>query len=119
MCGLAGIFGGAGPDRTRQIVGAMLHAQKHRGPDATGIWGGSVCGVDVGLGLSRLKILDLSEAANQPMVSEDGRYVLVYNGEIYNYVELRDELAECGAVFKTQCDTEVVLQALRLWGPDA
>ena len=97
----------------------MLEVQSHRWTDSTGIWYGTVCGTDIGLGLSRLKILDLSDAANQPMVSEDGRYVLVYNGEIYNYVELRAELAASGAVFRTEGDTEVVLQALIRWGSAA
>jgi len=78
-----------------------------------------VHGVDIGLGLCRLKILDLSDAADQPMLSEDGRFILVYNGEIYNYVELRAELAASGARFQTQGDTEVLLHALMLWGPAA
>ena len=119
MCGLAGFFSNVGPERTRNSVAVMLQAQRHRGPDHTGIWSGSVCGTDVGLGLNRLKILDLSDAANQPMVSENGRYILVYNGEIYNYVEIRAELAASGAVFRTEGDTEVVLQALIHWGSAA
>src|SRR5439155_13352573 len=97
----------------------MLHVQSHRGPDSTGIWCDTLCGIDVSLGLSRLKILDLSDAANQPMVSENGRYILVYNGELYNYVELRAELVALGALFRTQGDTEVVLEALIRWGSDA
>jgi len=97
----------------------MLQVQGHRGPDSTGLWCGSVCGIDVGLGLSRLKILDISDLANQSMVSEDGRYILVYNGEIYNYIELREELAASGVVFRTQRDTEILMQALMLWGPSA
>jgi asparagine synthase (glutamine-hydrolysing) len=119
MCGLAGFFSQLGPERTRESVSGMLHAQSHRGPDSTGIWCGRVCRTDVGLGLRRLKILDLSDAANQPMISADGRYVLVYNGEIYNYVELRAELAASGAIFRTQGDTEVVLEALIQWGSAA
>jgi asparagine synthase (glutamine-hydrolysing) len=119
MCGLAGIFGNFGPEQTREALTVMLRTQQHRGPDSTGMWCRNVCGTDVGLGLSRLKILDLSDAANQPMVSEDGRYVLVYNGEVYNYVELREELAASGVRFRTQGDTELVLQALIQWGPNA
>jgi asparagine synthase (glutamine-hydrolysing) len=119
MCGLAGFVGDAGRERSQEIVGRMLQAQGHRGPDSTGVWCGTVAGADIGLGLARLKILDLSDAANQPMVSTDGRYVLVYNGEIYNYLELRDELIDAGACFRTSGDTEVVLQALIRWGPDA
>src|SRR5215472_3199689 len=117
MCGLAGFFSLAGVERTRASVERMLHVQQHRGPDSTGLWHGTVSGVDIAIGLSRLKILDLSDAANQPMVSADGRYVLVYNGEIYNYVELRVELKAAGAIFRTDGDTEVLLQALVHWGP--
>jgi len=119
MCGLAGFFSSLGPERTRNTVATMLEVQRHRGPDHAGIWSGTVCGMDIGVGLARLKILDLSDAANQPMVSEDGRYILVYNGEIYNYVELRSELAACDAIFRTEGDTEVVLQALIHWGSGA
>jgi len=119
MCGLAGFFSNLGPDQTRKSLEQMLQIQSHRGPDSRGLWCGSVCGIDVGLGLNRLKILDLSDAANQPMISENGRYVLVYNGEIYNYVELRAQLTASGVVFRTQGDTEVLMQALILWGPSA
>jgi asparagine synthase (glutamine-hydrolysing) len=97
----------------------MLQLQIHRGPDSTGTWCGTVRGVDIGLGLRRLKILDLSDAANQPMLSKDGRFVLVFNGEIYNYLEVREELADNGVAFSTSGDTEVLLQALILWGPAA
>jgi asparagine synthase (glutamine-hydrolysing) len=119
MCGLAGLFGNFAPEHTRQSVERMLQVQAHRGPDSTGIWSGTVHGVNIGLGLRRLKILDLSDAANQPMLSEDGRFVLVFNGEIYNYVELRAELSLTGIRFQTEGDTEVLLQALILWGPAA
>src|SRR5262245_22556429 len=119
MCGLAGFFSNLRPEQIRNSVAAMLEVQRHRGPDNIGIWSGGVCGVYISIGLTRLKIMDLSDAANQPMVSEDGRHILVYNGEIYNYVELRAELAASGAVFRTEGDTEVVLQALIYWGPGA
>jgi asparagine synthase (glutamine-hydrolysing) len=119
MCGLAGIIGDFSPQQTRDALTSMLRTQQHRGPDSTGMWCGNVSGTNVGLGLSRLKILDLSDAANQPMISEDGRYILVYNGEVYNYVELREELAASGVRFRTHGDTEVVLQALIHWGPNA
>lgn len=97
----------------------MLDVQKHRGPDSRGSWRGRVQGLDVGLGFCRLKILDLSDAANQPMLSADSRYVLIFNGEIYNYLELRAELTTAGAQFRTRGDTEVLLQALIAWGPGA
>ena len=95
MCGLAGFFSAVGPERTRESVAHMLRMQAHRGPDSTGIWCGTIQGMHIGLGLCRLKILDLSDAANQPMISEDERFVLVFNGEIYNYLELRKQLETC------------------------
>src|SRR5262249_27630028 len=101
MCGLAGLFGSFGVERTRKHVEKMLQVQTHRGPDSSGSWYGTVRGVTIGLGLRRLKILDLSDAANQPMISEDERFVLVFNGEIYNYLELRKDLEACGIVFRT------------------
>src|SRR5438445_7856601 len=116
MCGLAGIFGAFDIERTRKSVEKMLEVQSHRGPDSSGKWFGSVRGVNIGLGFRRLKILDLSDAANQPMISEDQRFVLIFNGEIYNYLELRKELQTCGIVFRTKGDTEVLLQALIMWG---
>ena len=116
MCGLAAIIGSLGIDRTRASVERMLQVQAHRGPDSSGSWYGTVQRVDVGLGFRRLKILDLSNAANQPMVSQDARFVLVFNGEIYNYLELCKELETCGVVFQTQGDTEVLMQALIAWG---
>src|SRR5712692_188028 len=119
MCGLAGLSGSLGIERTRESVERMLQVQAHRGPDSTGSWCGTVRGVDIGVGLRRLKILDLSDAANQPMLSKDGRFVLVFNGEIYNYVEVRKTLADDGVLFRTSGDTEVLLQALMLWGPAA
>src|SRR5262245_60712175 len=119
MCGLAGLIGSFGVERTRESVERMLRVQRHRGPDSGGNWCGTVRGVEIGLGLRRLKILDLSDQANQPMFSEDGRFVLVFNGEIYNYVEIREELAANGVPFQTKGDTEVLLKALIMWGPAA
>jgi asparagine synthase (glutamine-hydrolysing) len=119
MCGLAGCFGRLTNNTTRDAVNRMLHIQGHRGPDSTGSWSGMVDGMDVAIGLSRLKILDLSDEANQPMSSSDGRYVIVYNGEIYNYLELRSELEREGVVFRTTGDTEVILNAVIRWGSEA
>jgi len=116
MCGLAGFFGTLELERTRQCIEDMLDVQAHRGPDSSGVWSGTVHGTNIGLGFRRLKILDLSDAANQPMMSKNGRFVLVFNGEIYNYVELRAELAASGVLFRTHGDTEVLLQALIHWG---
>ena len=108
MCGIAGIIG-AGAKKTS--LDAMLAAQAHRGPDAqkTHLEKG------VALGHNRLSIIDLSAAADQPFYSQDGRYTLVFNGEIYNYLELKLEL-EGVYDFRTQSDTEVLLAAFLHWG---
>ncbi|MEP4375103.1 MAG: asparagine synthase (glutamine-hydrolyzing) [Algoriphagus sp.] len=100
MCGIAGIVG-RNPEN-EVVLAKMLQKQKHRGPDAQGVWFEEECF----LGHNRLSILDLSEAANQPMVSNCGRYVVVFNGEIYNYIELKQSLDYS---FRTTSDTEVLL----------
>lgn len=107
MCGIAGILG-TNP-KNGSTIQLMLEAQKHRGPDAMHSWNGG----KVVLGHNRLSILDLSEAANQPMTSHCGNYVIVFNGEIYNYVELKKELASYS--FSTTSDTEVLLAAYMHW----
>ena len=108
MCGIAGIVG---PGANPAVVAQMTAIQRHRGPDGEGLW--SAPGVV--LGHRRLKIIDLSEAGRQPMSTADERYTIVYNGEVYNYPELRNELAD--APFRSQTDTEVVLRAYARWGP--
>ncbi|MDT8322498.1 MAG: asparagine synthase (glutamine-hydrolyzing) [Bacteroidota bacterium] len=108
MCGISGIIGADAPDRLR-IMTQML---AHRGPDDGAVW--TMPGA--GLGHRRLSILDLSEAGRQPMASEDGRFVLVFNGEIFNYTELRDQLKGQGHVFRSRSDSEVLLRACVEWG---
>jgi asparagine synthase (glutamine-hydrolysing) len=106
MCGFAGYAGeGFGAEHAPQLLSAMGQAIAHRGPDGHGIWTGR------GIGLShvRLSIVGLSDG-QQPMTSADGRYTIAFNGEIFNYVELRDELKARGATFRTGSDTEVLLQ---------
>ena len=90
---------------------ASLH---HRGPDASGV----AAQDGIAVGNVRLSIIDLTDASNQPLISEDGAVALVQNGEIYNYVELRDELIRAGATFRTTGDTEVLLRAYLHWGPE-
>jgi asparagine synthase (glutamine-hydrolysing) len=113
MCGIAGILNF---DRhqpvDRNLVAAMTRAVAHRGPDAEGIW---VEG-PVGLGHRRLSIIDLSTAAEQPMVSDDGQVRIIYNGEVFNFRQLKRELAAHGYKFRTASDTEVILQAYRHYG---
>jgi asparagine synthase (glutamine-hydrolysing) len=114
MCGIAGLFhcGTIKPvDPAR--VERMSDALAHRGPDGSGVW----TAPGVGLGHRRLSIIDLAGSL-QPMHSADGRAVLVYNGEIYNYRELRRELASLGAQFRTEGDSEVILAAWQQWGAD-
>lgn len=112
MCGIAGILGSNW--EVTQLE-SMVHAQRHRGPDGEGIY------VDpknlIGLGHNRLSIIDLSEAGSQPMRSNSGRFVAVLNGEIYNYLELREEL-EKDFRFRSRSDTEVLLAAYEKWGQD-
>ncbi|MEN9558302.1 MAG: hypothetical protein RL141_671 [Candidatus Parcubacteria bacterium] len=90
----------------------MVGVLAHRGPDAEGVWShGGVC-----FGHRRLAIIDLSDDGRQPMASTDGRFAVTYNGEIYNYVELKKELEQIGASFRTASDTEVLIEAYRAWG---
>ena len=114
MCGIAGIFHcgtikPVDPQRVERICDALAH----RGPDGSGVW----TAPGVGLGHRRLSIIDL-EGSPQPMEAADGRAVIVFNGEIYNYRELRRELEGQGAHFRTDGDTEVILEAYLRWGTD-
>lgn len=114
MCGIAGILGLEGQRAPREVVSRMTEAIAHRGPDGSGTH------VDgpAGLGNRRLAILDLSDAGAQPMVNATGQVALTYNGEVYNFRELRHELERAGHEFRSRSDTEVVLRAYEEWGPD-
>ena len=111
MCGICGVVGLDGQYAEEAIVRNMMHAIKHRGPDDEGIYVKN----NIGLGHVRLSIIDLSSAGHQPMFSSDNRYVIVFNGEIYNYIELKKEL-EPHYTFKTKTDTEVILASYLKWG---
>ncbi|MBB5687389.1 XrtA/PEP-CTERM system amidotransferase [Sphingobium boeckii] len=114
MCGIAGIFHLNTPkpvDPAR--VAAMSDVLAHRGPDGSGVW----TAPGVGLGHRRLSVIDLGGGA-QPMVSADGRIAISYNGEVYNFAEVRAELERLGHVFRTHSDTEVILHGWRQWGVD-
>jgi asparagine synthase (glutamine-hydrolysing) len=114
MCGIAGIFH---PDVPKPVdparVRAMTDALAHRGPDGGGVW----TAPGVGFGHRRLAIIDLSDAAGQPMLTPDRRLAVTYNGEIYNFREVCAELEAKGHRFQTQSDTEVILAGWRQWGP--
>lgn len=120
MCGIAGIVNLRGvfsAENLRQVVLEMTSQMIHRGPDDSGVWiaPGNVCA----FGQRRLSIIDLSSAGHQPMSSHDGKAVITFNGEIYNYQELRRELEAHGVRFRTETDTEVLIEAIRVWGEAA
>lgn len=115
MCGVAGIVRLDGAPVSPVVLQKMTDSIAHRGPDGQGHW---IEG-NVGLGHRRLAIIDLSPAGHQPMISADHRYVLSYNGEIYNFRELRTELEAKGYWFRSRTDSEVVLNALACWGTSA
>jgi asparagine synthase (glutamine-hydrolysing) len=115
VCGIAGRLNFKSQ---RPVEGAAVHAMcdmlAHRGPDGSGVW------VDgpIGLGHRRLAIIDLSDAGRQPMTTADGRFTITFNGEIYNFLELRARLEGLGHVFRTASDTEAILHAYRQYGPE-
>lgn len=120
MCGITGIVGNNLSSSVYQpAIQKMTDAIAHRGPNSQGLWNDEDCF----FGHRRLSIIDLSEAGNQPFISQDGRYILIYNGELYNYKDLKFELqrAEHGSknipyIFKTNTDTEVILASYLRWG---
>jgi asparagine synthase (glutamine-hydrolysing) len=115
MCGIAGLI--AARPVNRAAVAAMAALQAHRGPDDSGEWASD--DGRVAFGHRRLAVIDPTAAGRQPMLSADGRHVLVFNGEIYNHLEIADRLAAEGVRLRSRCDTEVLLEALRRWGPKA
>jgi asparagine synthase (glutamine-hydrolysing) len=115
VCGIVGFFeNNSNPDSYPEYLFDMLIAIEHRGPDELGIYFDN----HVGLGSARLSIIDI-ENGQQPMQSMDSRYVLTYNGELFNYKEIRAELEQQSVTFRTKSDTEVVLSAMSLWGVSA
>lgn len=119
MCGIVGVIR-KGRESPAAVVAGMLSAIRHRGPDDTGVFLENLPGdAWLGLGHNRLSILDLTSRGHQPMASPDGRYVLVYNGEVYNYLEIARELGRDAVVDMSPGDTAVVLAALIKWGPQA
>jgi asparagine synthase (glutamine-hydrolysing) len=112
MCGICGIINLNAHPADDHLLKPMMRAMKHRGPDDEGTFEED----NVTLGFVRLSIIDLTSAGHQPMLSEDGNLVLIFNGEIYNYIELKEELTKLGHRFKTRTDTEVLLHAYQQWG---
>lgn len=114
MCGISGYLSNKQLDH-RNILSNMGDSIEHRGPDAFGIWFDENSGI--GLSHRRLAILDLTPTGSQPMESKQGRYVIVFNGEIYNYLELKKELSEFGNIsWKGTSDTEIILYGFEIWG---
>lgn len=113
MCGIAGIVNRNRAPVSRIVLKRMTDAIRHRGPDGEGFW----LDGNVGLGHRRLAIIDLTNQGRQPMQTQDGRFVITYNGEVFNFKELRLELRARGHSFRSETDTEVVLAAYVEWGP--
>lgn len=118
MCGIAGLWSpkGLSEDELRRSVGAMTDVIAHRGPDGGGTWVDP--GAGIGLGHRRLAVIELSDAGAQPMVSNSGRYAITFNGEIYNYPDLKTRLSreQPDLAWRGQSDTEVLLEAIAAWG---
>ena len=114
MCGICGLFNLDGEPASPVILRNMTDAIAHRGPDGEGFY------IDnfIGLGHRRLAIIDLSPAGHQPMMTKDGQYAITYNGEVYNFQELRVELESHGYQFRSRTDSEVVLNAYAEWGTE-
>ncbi len=111
MCGIAGALNWAHEPNV-EAVALMTEALEHRGPDASGIFHQG----PIALGHRRLSIIDVEEVSNQPLLDNSGQIIIVFNGEIYNFIELRSELKSLGACFRTNSDTEVILESYKIWG---
>src|SRR5947209_1081819 len=117
MCGVVGILDPRhcrGREERERLLAEMADAMEPRGPDGRGVWSDPVCGI--GFGHRRLAILDLSAAGHQPMVSTSGRFVISYNGEVYNHREIAADLVALGVRFRGHSDTEILVEAIEQWG---
>jgi len=118
MCGILGVFTNEISENFEYNFQKSLKLLNHRGPDDSGLNIFTTNGGILAIGQTRLSIIDLTSSGHQPMQTDDGRYSIVFNGEIYNYIELREELKKEGYIFKTNSDTEVLLNAWIEWGLD-
>ena len=114
MCGISGITNfNKELEVENSSIKEMMKLMKHRGPDDNGFFEKK----NIGFGFVRLSIIDLSDAGHQPMFDKSGRFMIIHNGEVYNYVELKNELLSKGYIFKSNTDTEVILYSFIEWGP--
>ena len=113
MCGIVGVFNLDGRPFLMNNLVAMTRELAHRGPDDEGFY----LKDNIALGHRRLAIIDISKMGAQPMISKDGKWVVVYNGCIYNYLELKQELKARGHIFVSNSDTEVIVEGLSAYGP--
>jgi asparagine synthase (glutamine-hydrolysing) len=118
MCGISGVAATGDSAVARDLLEAMNERLRHRGPDDGGVWLGGSGDVRVGLAARRLSVIDLSPRGHMPMTGADGRFALTYNGEVYNFREIRRELERLGHTFRSDTDTEVVLNAYAQWGAE-
>ena len=115
MCGISGIYNCSDKDISpKKIIENIIKLQDRRGPDDRGIWE-SECKKII-FGHNRLSIIDLTDKARQPLISKDNNLVITFNGEIYNYKEIRNELSQNKVTFKSNSDTEVILESYKYWG---
>ena len=120
MCGISGFFDPSislDANQYPEIITRMTDTITNRGPDDSGMWIDGEKGIV--LGFRRLAIVDLTPTGHQPMLSADGRYVMIYNGEVYNFAEIRQELMQLEHSFRGTSDTEVMLEAVTEWGIEA
>jgi asparagine synthase (glutamine-hydrolysing) len=114
MCGISGIFNFEDAVVNKPLLEEMNRITRHRGPDGNGVFAEG----NVGLASNRLAIIDLREISNMPLYDTENRFVIVFNGEIFNYVEVKNELMKKGHKFNTNSDTEVILNSYKEWGED-
>ena len=112
MCGFTGFVGAV--ENREQVLESMMNRIVHRGPDSSG----SFVDEEAALGFRRLSIIDITETGDQPLYNEDKTKVLTFNGDIYNYQELREELIEAGHVFVTHTDSDTILHGYEEWGTE-
>ena len=110
MCGISGFFTQENLDNRKEIIHSMNHKLSHRGPDGEGYYSDQF----VSLGHKRLAIIDLNNRSNQPFIDASSNFIIVFNGEIYNYLEIKKILVSEGIKFKTTSDTEVLLEAYKM-----